>query len=315
MDSYETTATSPILPAAPGSSPGRIPLDVCERVIDHVAMALLDRYWYYRDSDPMLWTLHACALVCRDWYHLSWYYLRRHILLGDREAVLWLRKTLNERPRLRNSVRQLTVAGNGVLDEARGPITHLGAVAAMLVGKVPNVTELAIVNATWTVGATRVDDFIYFAAFRSVTILTLLDVTLSRTSQLALLVSALPLLDTLVCWGVDCAHRDRQAVGPIRLPLRCAYLDELESFWNEPEVEEFLIRLSSTCTIRDLSIKSYSQSIQPSGVGRSQKMLDACVESLETAKIHIHPGLPFASHAKGVVGKYIIFPARLKLSA
>ncbi|EPS98117.1 hypothetical protein FOMPIDRAFT_116539 [Fomitopsis schrenkii] len=243
MDSYETTATSPILPAAPGSSPGRIPLDVCERVIDHVAMALLDRYWYYRDSDPMLWTLHACALVCRDWYHLSWYYLRRHILLGDREAVLWLRKTLNERPRLRNSVRQLTVAGNGVLDEARGPITHLGAVAAMLVGKVPNVTELAIVNATWTVGATRVDDFIYFAAFRSVTILTLLDVTLSRTSQLALLVSALPLLDTL----------------------------------------------------------SYSQSIQPSGVGRSQKMLDACVESLETAKIHIHPGLPFASHAKGVV--------------
>ncbi|EPS99565.1 hypothetical protein FOMPIDRAFT_1099805, partial [Fomitopsis schrenkii] len=59
----------------------------------------------------------------------------------------------------------------------RGSVPHLGAFAAMLAGRVPNVTSLAIEDAVWTVGATRPDDFTYFVAFRSVDTLVLDGVT------------------------------------------------------------------------------------------------------------------------------------------
>lgn len=78
MGLYEVTATSSSLPVDPGRSHGCLPVEVCERIIDHLAMDLGPDDVYPR-RDPLLTTLGACALVCRDWYYLTWYHLHRHI--------------------------------------------------------------------------------------------------------------------------------------------------------------------------------------------------------------------------------------------
>ncbi|KAH9931259.1 uncharacterized protein B0H18DRAFT_990701, partial [Fomitopsis serialis] len=52
-------------------------------------------------GQPNLTTLTSCALVCHDWYYLTWYHLRQRIYLRDRKDVLSLSKTLRAKPRLR----------------------------------------------------------------------------------------------------------------------------------------------------------------------------------------------------------------------
>ena len=275
-------------------------MEICERIIDYLAIGLGPDDVYPR-RDLVLSTLSACALVCRDWYYLTWYHLHRHIDLRDREAVLSLCRTFKERPRLPRLVQQITIAGTAS-SEGRGRIAHLGTFAAMLAGKAPNVSVLAIEDAMWSLGATRMDDFTYLAAFRSVDTLVLDSITLSSISQLARLVSALPLLDTLVCEQVDCA-RLKQKTSLVRLPFHCTSLDRLEIGWVAPEVEEFFVRLTQVCTVRFLTIGIDSRLSQKSATSRSQRIFDACAASLQSVEFDTHPDFPVESYKDGIVGR------------
>ena len=285
--------------APPGQR--RLPVEICERVVDYLAIGLGPDDVYPR-RDLVLSTLSACALVCKDWYYLTWYHLHRHIHLRDREAILSLCKTFKERPRLPPLVQQVTIAGNA-LAGSRGPIAHLSTFGAMLAGRIHNVSVLAIEDAIWSLGATRADDDIYFSAFRSVDTLVLDSVTLPSISQLARVVSALPLLDTLVCEQVDCAVRRKPNLAPVSLPFHCASLNRLEIGWVAPEIEEFFLRLSWACTIRHLTIGIDSRPLQKPENSRSQMILEACATSLQSVEFDTHPDFPVESHKDGAVGK------------
>lgn len=173
----------------------------------------------------------------------------------------------------------------------------------MLAGKAPNVSILAIEDAVWSLGATRMDDFTYLAAFRSVDTLVLDSITLSNISQLARLVSALPLLDTLVCEQVDCASRLKKKTSLVPLPFHRASLHRLEIGWVAQEVEEFFVRLTQVCTVRFLTIGIDSRLSQKSATSRSQRILDACAASLQSVEFDTHPDFPVESYKDGVVGR------------
>ncbi|KAH9923352.1 uncharacterized protein B0H18DRAFT_831951, partial [Fomitopsis serialis] len=162
-----------------------LPVEVCERIIDHIA------------TGPYLTTLTSCALVCRDWYYLTWYHLRQRIHLRDRKDVLLLSKTLHAKPRLREVVQQVVISGAS--PGKRQPIRHLGTFAAMLAGKAPKLSRISIEDAEWTIGSVRMEDIGYLTAFSCIDTLYIVSVTLSSVAQLSHLVSALPRLRNLWC--------------------------------------------------------------------------------------------------------------------
>ncbi|KAH9921299.1 uncharacterized protein B0H18DRAFT_564946 [Fomitopsis serialis] len=168
----------------------RLPVEVCERIIDHLATG-----WDIKDTrakSQHLSTLASCALVCQDWYYLTWYHLHQRMYLRDRKDVLSLSRTLRARPRLREVIQQVVISGASP-GECQ-PIRHLGTFAAMLAGKVPWLSRIVIADAEWTVGSVRLEDIGYLAAFNSIDTLHLSNVTLSNVAQLSHLVSALPRL-------------------------------------------------------------------------------------------------------------------------
>ncbi|KAH9931210.1 uncharacterized protein B0H18DRAFT_819200, partial [Fomitopsis serialis] len=173
----------------------RLPVEVWERIIDHIATE-----WdiYHTETDqPHLNTLASCALVCQDWYYLTWYHLRERVHLQDRKEVVLLSKTVRARPRLREVIQQVVISGGSPGE--RQPIRHLGTFAAMLAGKAPNMSRISIEDAEWTIGLVRTHDIGYLAAFNCIDTLNIVNVTLSSAAQLRHLVSALPRLMNLWC--------------------------------------------------------------------------------------------------------------------
>ncbi|KAH9911551.1 uncharacterized protein B0H18DRAFT_854280, partial [Fomitopsis serialis] len=177
----------------------RLPVDVCQRIVDHIATRR-DVTFPGVKGEPHLIALTSCALVCRDWYHLTWYHLRQRIYLRDRKDVLSLSKTLRGRPRLREVVQQVVISGASPGE--RQPIRHLGTLTVMLAGKIPRLSRIIIEDAEWTVGSVRMEDIRYLAAFSTVWNLCIANVTLSSIAQLSRLVSALPALIALQCMNV-----------------------------------------------------------------------------------------------------------------
>ncbi|KAH9916521.1 uncharacterized protein B0H18DRAFT_846002, partial [Fomitopsis serialis] len=174
----------------------RFPVEVCERIIDHIATGWDINYSVLTD-EPHLSTLTSCALVCQDWYFLTWYHLHQRIRLRDRKGVLSLSRTLRAKPRLREVVQQVVISGASPGE--REAIPHLGTFAAMLAGKTPKLSSIVIADAEWTIGSVRTEDIDYLAAFSSIETLFIRNVTLSSVTQLSRLVSALPGLTALWC--------------------------------------------------------------------------------------------------------------------
>ncbi|KAH9925333.1 uncharacterized protein B0H18DRAFT_848692, partial [Fomitopsis serialis] len=170
----------------------RLPVEVCGRIIDHIAMK-----WHDGNitGDPYLTTLTSCALVCQDWYFLTCYHLHQYIYLRDRKDVLSLSKSLQARPRFREIVQVVFISG--------ASIRHLGTVAAMLAGKAPKLWRIGIKDAEWTIRSVRMEDISYLAASNSIEALDLSNVTLSSVAQLSRLVSALRRLRHIQCFRVD----------------------------------------------------------------------------------------------------------------
>ncbi|KAH9933398.1 uncharacterized protein B0H18DRAFT_951956 [Fomitopsis serialis] len=267
----------------------QLPLEVSERVIDHIATGVNIHYVDVKEESHLL-ALTSCALMCRDWYFLTWYHLRQRIHLRDRKDVLFLSKTLRERPRLREVVQQVVLSGTSPGE--RQPTRHLGTFAAMLVGKAPNITSITVKDAEWSTGSVRMEDISYLAAFSTVHTLHIANVTLSNVAQLSRVVSALPGLRDLWCINVGCLQK--QQVSPVSLPLNCANLEGLEVLSVAQAVEDLFAQISRASRVRCLALGVYGEFDPPSATSRSQTLLDASSTSATTVALHIQvdPSLP-----------------------
>ncbi|KAH9931264.1 uncharacterized protein B0H18DRAFT_102100 [Fomitopsis serialis] len=249
MDRVEsiTAATSE---GVHGPSIPRLPVEVCERIIDHVATGVNLVYRFIMKGEPHLTTLTSCALVCQDWYYLTWYHLRQRVYLRDRKDVLSLSKTLHAKPRLREVIQQVVISGGS--PGKRQPIRHLGTFAAMLAGKAPKLSRIGIQDAEWTTGSVRMEDIGFLGVFSLIDSVDLSNVTLSSVAQLSHLVSALPRLRNLWCYDVDCLQK--QVESPASLPLNCANLEHLDVRWVAPAVEDLFVRISRASRVPNLEI-------------------------------------------------------------
>ncbi|KAH9933872.1 uncharacterized protein B0H18DRAFT_1115239 [Fomitopsis serialis] len=156
MDRAEPTTAA----TSEGSSRGplipRLPVEVCERIIDHVATGM-NLKLFSMEAEPHHTALISCALT-------GWTSSR-----SPRHSVQNLA-----------SVRSFNMSSYRVLlPEKRQPIRHLGTFVAMLVGKAPRRSMITIEHAEWTIGSVRMEDIGFLAAFSSLDSLTLDSVTLS----------------------------------------------------------------------------------------------------------------------------------------
>ncbi|KAH9931235.1 uncharacterized protein B0H18DRAFT_929710 [Fomitopsis serialis] len=294
------TAASTSEGTSHGSSIPRLPVDVCERIIDYIAAGWNMDYLIAK-GEPHLTALTSCALVCQDWYYLTWYHLRQHIHLRDRKDVLSLSKTLRAKPRLREVIQQVVISGAS--PEKRQPLRHLGTFVAMLAGKVPRLSRITIEDAEWTTGSVRMEDIGLLGVFSNIDALDLSHVTLSSVAQLSHLVSALPRLRYVWCFGVDCLQK--QHVSPASLPLNCANLEHLDVRWVAPVVEDVFVHISRASRVRILELGVPNEVNASSAASRSQTMLDASSTSAELVQLHIALSSPVRDDAiDATVGRF-----------
>ncbi|KAH9929773.1 uncharacterized protein B0H18DRAFT_174328 [Fomitopsis serialis] len=295
MDRDESTSTA----ASGGPSNSRLPVEVCEQIIDYIA-AGWDMGYTVRKGEPHLSTLTSCALVCQDWYYLTWYHLRQIIHLRDRKDVLSLSKTLRAKPRLREVIRQIVISG--AFPGECHPIRHLGTFATMLAGKLPMLWRITIEDAEWPTGSVRMEDIGYLATFSSINTLVVRNVILSSAAQLSRLVSALPWLRKLWCNSVSCLQE--QQVSPASLPLNSANMEEMDVRWVAPAVEDLFAQISRASRVREFNIGVDDQSDPSSAVSRSQTLLDASSTSAEKVGLEIVSSPIIDGTIDATVGKF-----------
>ncbi|KAH9841116.1 uncharacterized protein C8Q71DRAFT_439540 [Rhodofomes roseus] len=272
--------------AAFGGSPQdapapRLPTEICGRIIDHVA-AGLDIVYSVLDGNPHLLALQSCALVCRDWYYHTWYHLRQRVHLRDRDDIRLLSRTLRDRPRLRGVVQQVVISGHA----QQSVVQHLELFTAMLAGKLPALSRIAIEDVEWTVGSMRMEGFGYLATFNLVHTLEITDVTVPSIAQLARLISALHGLSFLRFFGVDCSQNPPASL--VSLPLNSANLESLEVRWAAPAVEDFLVRIIQEASRVHYLAFGVDGNVDIFSMGsRSQTLLDASAASVEALKLII----------------------------
>ncbi|KAJ3474566.1 hypothetical protein NLI96_g12389 [Meripilus lineatus] len=89
----------------------KLPIEVCERVIDCLAIPVHNPTWIDYDkalrfSNP---TLRACLLVCRDWVHRSQHHLFHCVKLRDTSQADAFLSTLARHPHRAQSVKFLRI--------------------------------------------------------------------------------------------------------------------------------------------------------------------------------------------------------------
>ncbi|KAH9933874.1 uncharacterized protein B0H18DRAFT_603960 [Fomitopsis serialis] len=278
MDRAEPITAATSEGSSRGPSIPRLPVEVCGRIIDHVAMGMNLRDYFVED-EPHLAALSSYALVCRDWYYLTWYHLRQRIHLRDREDVLSLSKTLPTKPRLRKVIQHVVISGASPGWRRRRPIRHLGTFVAMLAGKAPMLSRISIEDAQWTIDSVRMEDIHFITTFSSMNTLTLRNVTLSSITQLSRLVSALPRLRELWCSRVNCLREQQLSLAS--LPLNCANLYALSVSLVSPAVEDLLVCISRASQVRSLHFGVNGELAPPGAASRSQALLVASSTSAE----------------------------------
>ncbi|TFK79049.1 hypothetical protein K466DRAFT_606440, partial [Polyporus arcularius HHB13444] len=90
---------------SPGKAEPRLPIEVCERVIEAVYDG---RYEFVSTS---LATLSSCALVCRAWRPRAQRVLFEFVLLRDKDTLYRIAQLLDASPELGSYVRTLALRG------------------------------------------------------------------------------------------------------------------------------------------------------------------------------------------------------------
>lgn len=269
----------------PRTRPKRLSTQVYRRVFD--ALATESRPAHYMGKpDLALSALRNCALVCREWYHLTWYHLRRRIQLRHRDDVLKLHRLLRARPRLRSVPEQVVIRGCTTSPADRAPIPHLETFATMLSGRLSSVSVFYIRDAILTTGPVQSKGVRHLAAFSSVETLVLSNVTITRLAQLTLLISSLPQLEVLSLEAVDCL--EEQMSSWVLVPSNCIKLQKLHMLHVAVTIEEFFIRLSQTCSISSLVYLAHEVKVKmhhAPQLGGCQRLLDANSSSLQVLQL------------------------------
>lgn len=261
---------------------------------------------YMGGPNSALLALRNCALVCREWYHLTWCHLRQRISFRNRNDVLTMRELLRARPCLGSIPKQVVIRGFQVAtspaDSDRAQILHLETFATMLSRKLSNVSVFYIRDAIWTTSPFQSRSVRHLAAFCSVETLVLSRVTVTRLSQLALLISSLPQLQVLTLRAVDCLHA--QVPSWVFMPLHCeAKLQKLYLLRVAVTVEEFFIRLSETCNFRYIAhATNVKRARLVQQMGGCQRLLDANASSLEVLRLSIGNAHPTTSCSEVEIG-------------
>ncbi|KAJ3481794.1 hypothetical protein NLI96_g7416 [Meripilus lineatus] len=89
----------------------KLPIEVCERVIDHLALSAHGQMWNsYVQAIQSRPTLYACLLVCRDWVHRSQLHLFRCVELRTTRGAEAFLAILARHPQRAQLVQFLTIA-------------------------------------------------------------------------------------------------------------------------------------------------------------------------------------------------------------
>ncbi|KAJ3479710.1 hypothetical protein NLI96_g8871 [Meripilus lineatus] len=87
-----------------------LPIEVCERVIDYLAISVHNPTSYdYLDDILSKPTLYACALVCRDWTYRSQHHLFRQVELRTTHQAHAFLDAITHHPHRASSVRHLKI--------------------------------------------------------------------------------------------------------------------------------------------------------------------------------------------------------------
>ncbi|KZT68505.1 hypothetical protein DAEQUDRAFT_738720 [Daedalea quercina L-15889] len=283
----------------------QVPLEIWEQVFDRIAIGV-NINALRRLEDPSHAALIYCALVCKDWYYLTWFHFRRHVTLRDRMDVVWLSQTLRQRPRLREVVRLVKIQGTRSEPESgRGQVQHLGTFAVMLAGRLPNLETIFIEHAEFTPGSVRMENITYLASFHSVTMLAIGSTTFASISQLARLVSVLLACRDIWWSRVDCAPMKYHPLT--LLPFNHANIYSLQMHPVETLVMDISIRISEACQLRYLYLTIDVKADESSAVSKIQALLNASAGSLASVWLHVNddvcPTLPINEAAHAAVGK------------
>ena len=179
--------------------PDDIPIEIWERVIDHL--------W----SFPA--TLHACAQVSRAWYSRSLFHLVGTARLTSRTRTYGFLHALDAHPILRTRVHSVDIWGSTGPDFAeednsaacRPPVPHLATFAAAAARRLPAVRSLDIWRADWREPGARARVLTHLGAFTSVTELNLFRVAFPNMPTFGRLVVALPAL--MILFAEDVTFR------------------------------------------------------------------------------------------------------------
>ena len=278
---------------APTNPQSRLPLELCDDIIDLVALYAqvygsggVD-YGMFEVSD-WRFTLVACALTCKAWHHRALYHLHASVWLSTRENVRYLLRRCRAHPDLQSAVRHVIIRGPSQHAQGGlapfGPIPHFGTFAAMLARHLPRVAYLRICRAAWTAGTLPLESIRCLPVYRTIAQVRLRDVEFKNASQFAALLSALPGLEYVSCTDVSC--REHQRVIPFPYPSEARRVRELVVVNVADELVDVLVKLSDVApAVRKLSHRDWLPMAEPGVSKQCQWLLDAYGEALREVEI------------------------------
>jgi len=295
-----------------------LPVEVWERIIDIVASESKrgdNNNW---TSHPGWGTLIACTMVCKAWYHRSWFHLHWQISVRSREQVVALSRLIRAEPHLREAVHRIAIAGGLDQDQRRLPIPHMATFVAMLACKLPNVGELIVRHAEWRVADIRPKSLSYVPhAFQSVYSLKLVNVTFASAMLFGRLVSALPALTWMHCVVVRCTQ-DEPGPADILSPLprtsrELSALALCEPI--DPAIQAFLIRCAEEdgCQLQFLSLEMDIPSPFTLASKKGQQLLDSSRAHLRFFVLTLYMGDVGPEVQKAALESHINMARALKL--
>ena len=228
---------------APDSVSCRLPIEVCENIIDMLYSQGLD------DQVEHSRALHSCALVCRAWRVRSQRNLFYSVVLHGTEAVRRLASVLDNGHHLRDYIHEVLLIGR-TLHTTTSPLSLF---PVALYGKLPRLVKLLVKHVLededWyprTSGSETAKPLehlplhprfpVFLSAFTAVTRLVIVDVRFVCFNDLLAMIHALPALEQLWCQEVGCKTfgplpmytKQRSVVGGPRARPFAPNLQELE---------------------------------------------------------------------------------------
>ena len=190
---------------------GRLPIEVCENVIDMLYSVVL------RDQVEHTRALHSCALVCRAWRIRSQRNLFYSVVLHGAEAVRRLAAALDNGPHLSDYVCEVILIGR-TLHTTTNPLSIF---PISLHGKLPRLERMFMHRVrsgedwcptTSGLGTAKCLEYLplhprfplLLSVFTTVTSLLISGITFLHFKDLAEMANTLPSLQELTCASVCC---------------------------------------------------------------------------------------------------------------